>query len=99
MSMIPISNDDPLFESFSEEFRNLCVDPQPIVLPLTKLQAWVLFSQLQLALRHPKNKGSSADIAKYIAEQIQKHVAVSPALAEVAKRGWNPKYDSQKEAP
>jgi hypothetical protein len=89
-----INSDDPLFEQFNEEFRNLCLDPQPIELLLSKLQAWALFSQLQLALRHPKNKGATADIAKHFAEVIQKQVAVTPALAEVAKRGWDPKYDS-----
>ena len=89
-----IKNDEPLFEQFSEEFRNLCLDPQPIELLLSKLQAWALLSQLQLALRHPENKGATADIAKHFAEEIQKKVATTPALAEVAKRGWDPKYDT-----
>jgi hypothetical protein len=85
----PISHDDPLFEQFSEEFRNLCLDPHPINLLLSKLQAWALFGQLQLALRHPENKGATADIARHFAEQIQKQIATTPVLAEVAKRGWD----------
>jgi len=88
-----ISHDDPLFEQFSEEFRNLCLDPQPIEFLLSKLQAWALFSQLQLALRHPENKGATADVAEHFAKSIEKQVAVTPALAEVAKRGWNPQHD------
>lgn len=91
-TMNQVSHDDPLFEQFSEEFRNLCLDPQPITLLLSKLQAWALLSQLQLALRHPENKGATADIGRHFAEVIQKQVAVTPALAEVAKRGWDPQY-------
>ena len=90
-----IKNDDPLFEQFSEEFRALCLDPQPIELLLSKLQAWALFSELQLALRCPKNKGPAAEIARHFTEQIQKKVATTPALAEVAKRGWDTKYDEE----
>jgi hypothetical protein len=89
-----IKGDEPLFERFSEEFRALCLDPQPIKLLLSKLQAWALFSELQLALRHPDNKGSAAEIARHFAAQLQKKVATTPALAEVAKRGWDPKYDT-----
>jgi hypothetical protein len=84
-----VTSNDLLFRQFSEEFRNLCLDPQPIELLLSKLQAWALLGQLQLALRHPKNKGATADLAKHVAQIIQKQVAVTPALAEVAKRGWN----------
>jgi hypothetical protein len=89
-----INDNEPLFQQFHDEFRNLCFDPQPIELRLSKLQAWALFSQLQLALRHPENKGATADIARHFAEVIQKQVAKTPALAEVAKRGWDAKYDS-----
>jgi len=89
-----INDNEPLFQQFSEEFRNLCLDPQPIELLLSKLQAWALLSQLQLALRHPENKGTTAAIAKHFAEVIQKQVAKTPALAEVAKRGWDSQYDS-----
>ena len=57
MTMIPIPSNDPLFQPFSKEFRNLCLDPQPLQLRLTKLQGWVILRQLQLALRHPKKQG------------------------------------------
>lgn len=89
-----VSHDDPLFEQFSEEFRNLCLDPQPIELLLSKLQAWALFGQLQLALRHPENKGATVDVARHFAKEIEKQVAKTPVLAEVAKRGWDAKYDT-----
>lgn len=88
-----IAHEDPIFEPFSEEFRALCLDPQPIELLLSKLQAWALLSQLQLALRHPENKGTTADVGRHFAKEIERQVAKTPALAEVARRGWNEKYD------
>lgn len=101
MTMIPIPSNDPLFQPFSKEFRNLCLDPQPLQLRLTKLQGWVILRQLQLALRHPKNKGSTASITRDIAKKIESIVAVTPALAEVAKRGWDPQPEipGEKAAP
>jgi hypothetical protein len=88
-----VNHNDPIFEQFSEEFRNICLDPQPVGLLLSKLQVWAILANLQLALRHPDNKGAMAEIAKSLAQQIEKQIATTPALAEVAKRGWNPKYD------
>lgn len=82
-----------LYEQFEGEFRVLCEDKQPVILELTKLQAWSLLSQLQLALRHPENKGPTSDIAREIAGAIQEKIATSPALAEVARRGWDKRYD------
>lgn len=92
-----IKDDDPLFQQFGDEFRELCLDPQPVDLLLSKLQAWALFSQLQLALRHPENKGNAADIGRHFAELLEKQIATTPALAEVAKRGWDAKYDEREE--
>ena len=82
-----------LYKQFQEEFKALCEDKQPVILELTKLQAWSLLGQIQLALRHPQNNGPTGDIAREIALGIQEKVAPSPALAEVARRGWDKRYD------
>ena len=84
---------DQLKEQFSIEFRALCEDKQTVLFELGKSEAWAIFSQLQLALRHPKNNGATANIARKIAEDLERQLATTPALKEVARRGWDAKFD------
>jgi len=85
--------DKELFAQFSKEFAELDKDVQPVLLTMTKVQAWALMSQLQLALRHPENTGRTSTMAREIAETIERNVATTPALKEVARRGWHQEYD------
>lgn len=78
-----------LAEQFMAEFTALAKDQQPVVLQLSKLQVWVLFSHLQLALRHPENTGPSAKIARQIACGLRNLIATTPALQQVAAMGWS----------
>ena len=89
-----MSEELELYKRFSREFKTLEGDPQPVILELTKLQAWSLLCQVQLALRHPKNIGPTSAIARGIAEALQAKIATLPAMAEVARLGWNTKCDS-----
>ena len=70
-----------------------CSDVEIVDIKLTKFQAWVVMSQLQLALRHPENVGLTSEIAKSFALMLQTATATTEALYEVAERGWNPEYD------
>ena len=79
------------FPEFARDFKSL--SELHVRLELTGLEAWVLFAQLQLALRHPGNTGPGATIAREIASAIQGHIAVTPTLAQVAERGWDERYD------
>lgn len=87
--------EDKLKILFAKEFADLARDPQPVVLEMRKLEAWMLFSEIQLALRHPKNTGPSRDYVVKIAKEIERQIAVTPALKEVAAKGWDPQYDSE----
>lgn len=82
-----------LEEQFKKEFKDFYGRDGHIAFVFTRLEAWVLFSQLHLALRHPGNKGPSAEIARKLAHRIQEKVAPSGAMAEVAKMGWREEYD------
>ena len=75
-------------EQFNLEFRDLIQDPQPVIPLLTKAQAWILFCHLQLALRHPENSGPCAELAREIALMLEKALATSPALQQIAAMGW-----------
>jgi hypothetical protein len=87
--------DADLYEQFKLEFREFSKDQQPIMIMLTKLQAWALFAQIQLALRHPANKGPTSDVVRHIAVVLEKEVAKTPAMAELARRGWDKRYDME----
>jgi hypothetical protein len=88
-----VTQENDLYKRFSEEFKTLCEDKQPVILELTKKQAWMLMCEVQLALRHPNNNGPSAKVSKEVAELLQEQIATTPALAELARRGWETKYD------
>lgn len=57
-------------------------------------RAFILVSQLQLALRHPENTSASATIARQMAENLtQALCAYIPEAKELIDMGWNPAYD------
>lgn len=69
-----------------------------IELKFSPIQAWQIFAQLQLALRHPQNIGTPADFARTVAKRLQGAFAgIDPVLAELAEQGWNPAFDKPPE--
>lgn len=78
---------------FPRDFEALCLDEQPLIMNLSKFQAWVIFCHLQLALRHPRNIGPTAKHARAIAEHLERQLATTPALKRVAVAGWDPQQD------
>jgi hypothetical protein len=87
-------SDDAIFPDFSREFEALAEDPQPIVLKMSKVEAWILLSYLQLALRHLRTEGPTAKTARQIARLLEQACTKDrPALTEVARRGWDRRHD------
>lgn len=70
------------------ELMALTDDPEPVEMELTKLEAFMLFQQLQLALKHPANVGEHADAVRKFARWLQGQVATTPALKALAEAGW-----------
>ena len=65
-----------------------------ITVALTKIEAWTIMCEIQVALRHPKNQDTMiAQMVKSVAINLQSQVSDSPALAQMAEMGWNPEYD------
>jgi hypothetical protein len=95
MGMIVKLFDDgmPELEEVNAELEELKDDPQPVLLQMDKVSAWVLLTHLQLALRHPENNGPTAQIARNIALSIQEALCADPesALARMARAGWKEK--------
>jgi hypothetical protein len=61
---------------------------EPITIRLRPLQAWALLGNLQLALGHERNIGATARVGRHIARLLERAVATTPALKEIARRGW-----------
>ena len=88
-------NNTDLFQRFSQEFTERSQDESALVCILTWPELWAVFSCLQLALRHPKNTGPTAQVAERVTRQFQQMLAPDPesALAQVAEMGWDAEYD------
>lgn len=81
-------NEQKFFDQFREEMLLIDENP-PLTLTLKRSEAFLLLSQLQLALRHPENTGFAADWIRRLGETLEGAVSVSPAIADVARRGWS----------
>jgi len=87
------AEDSELKRRFGEELEAL--KHVPFTLQTDAITAWSLMSQIQLALRHPKNIGPTADLARKTAQRIIDTLAPpGTALREVAEMGWDKTYDS-----
>lgn len=60
----------------------------------TPARLYILIAQIQLALRHPANTGSSAEIAREIALNMTEAVChYVPEARESIEQGWDSAYD------
>lgn len=66
----------------------------PLALHINPYVAICVLGNLQLALRHPMNRGASAHVARTFADKLQAYLAQTPALAEVTEQGWHEEFDA-----
>lgn len=79
-----------LERQFLKDMRRLR-SREPLALVLTMGEAFTLLANLQLALRHPANRGPSArGIALEFALRVQRYLAATPAIAAACQAGWEP---------
>lgn len=81
-------NKEELIKQFDIDFEQLKEDEQKIALHLYKADAWCLMRQIQIASQMPGNGGVKLEVAVEIVKRIQNALATTPALREVAERGW-----------
>lgn len=66
----------------------------PVHLEIAGIEAWVILSQMQLALRHPGNIGPASKAAYQLARTLQSLIAPQgTALGRLAERGWHEVFD------
>jgi len=67
---------------------------EPINLTLEPGSVITIIAQLQLALRHPGNRGRSADNARRIARTLQDILAQQdPEIGRYLEKGWHECWD------
>lgn len=69
----------------------------PLAMTMGVGEWWVVFSHLQLALRHPGANRFGSAIARDIAQDLGAMIARSPALREMVRRGWEAEHDEPRE--
>jgi hypothetical protein len=83
----------PEYDDYAGDFPKLAAIR--IDLHLSGTQAMCLLGQLQLACRHPQNRGPTRQVAEEVARDLQVAVSITPALAGVAEAGWHEEYDQE----
>jgi hypothetical protein len=84
--------DEQMLALATEEMRQLDTRAG-VILELGTVQALLLIAQLQLALRHPANRGPGAAFALNMTREIEAHLGKTPGLRWLIARGWDPSYD------
>ncbi|MDJ0677016.1 MAG: hypothetical protein QNJ36_16815 [Calothrix sp. MO_167.B42] len=80
-------------EQIAKEIASLSNEPL-IDIKISELAAWCLIVQIQCAVRHPANTGTTANQARTIANDIQSRLELPPTLENLTRRGWLPEYDA-----
>jgi hypothetical protein len=81
-------------DNFGPEFEALYRDETPYPVHSTRYGWWCLVSAVQLASRHEAARNSPVlKAAIEFAEQLGKHIATTPALAQVMAGGWDQRLD------
>ena len=84
--------DRPILEQMAIECENMKNEP-PVPVYLPKLAALALVTQIQLALRHPENKGWNAEQGKSIARELQALFNKNSATYQILEKGWHEEFD------
>ena len=86
---------DDMLDQFQAGIEQLTAKVPSLHLDLDWLTVIGIVSQLQLALRHPLNRGDrTARAARELIDKITAQVeAHAPALAAIMRLGDDPKYD------
>jgi hypothetical protein len=67
---------------------------ETITMQYTAPQAMGLLGTLQLALRHPANRGATSTQMRLLAHTLEQWLSeFGPAIKELCQLGWNPEAD------
>jgi hypothetical protein len=80
--------------NFSEAIRRLMEDEQPVLLQITKIDAFQVCTGIQLACRHPAFQGPTRKASEAFARTLlQELTANDNDLRQMAAMGWHKEFD------
>lgn len=66
----------------------------PITIEIDCAIGICVISQIQLAYRHPNNRGTAQRISEKFARELQSKISQAmPEVAVILEMGWNKEYD------
>lgn len=92
-----MSTDFARLEITAWQLDRLCrhLQARPLLpVELDGMTAFMLIGQLQLALRHPQNRGASAGVARRVADGLIERLAGGDEeIRTLLRHGYDPAYD------
>ena len=73
------------------------IEPARITVSIDRLTALVVIGQIQLALRHPNNRGRSAEIAVDFVQLLA--AKLPPTMQQTVEMGFDPSFDHLLDLP
>lgn len=88
-----MNDDNDILKQFSQEVK--ANQERVFWLDMRLMPLIQIISQVQLALRHPRNNGPAAHMGEAFVKQVQQLLSEFPAVVDVIERGNNPENDVQ----
>jgi hypothetical protein len=86
-------DESTLGKAFTEEIRALCESGAGMPFVFDPTEAFALLALLQMVLRHPRIDGFPREFGLKLAQEIEQRISVTPAIREMARRGWREEHD------
>lgn len=81
-------------EADANRIRNHLKTADPVAIELSGVVAMGLIANLQLALRHPENRGPTSALMRCLCDEVIEKFANGDATIEtLMRRGYDPKFD------
>jgi hypothetical protein len=89
-------DEDKVFRQFSRDLIDLELSGAGMAFVFKPSEAFFLLGTLQLAMRHPQfsEHEAASRFIRGLAEEIEQRIGKTPALREVAARGWQKQFDA-----
>jgi hypothetical protein len=88
------ANEEQLLALGTRELAGLMESGAGVQIEMAAVEAFHLVAALQLALRHPGMGHTTRESIEALARFVERKFKPYPAVAEMIRRGWDPKFDT-----